>query len=218
MDAQVGRVVRCARPTGAGRQHDHRLHQRPRLSHGRARPVAEDEPVRGKRPRAAVDRRAGHVGKRRGVAKSPVSQIDLFPTLAELCGVKTPAERARAEPGADAEGSQRRRPRLGHHASRARRRSSSPGRPSRRRRRQSLLRLQPAHAALALHGMGRRPEGPRAVRPRRRPPRDHQPGRPTGPRPKPLRNFPSNSRPPPNRRFPPQVRPPNCNPASGHPT
>ena len=50
MDAQVGRVVGRARPPGAGRQHDHRLHQRSRLSHGRARPVAEDEPVRGKLP------------------------------------------------------------------------------------------------------------------------------------------------------------------------
>ena len=55
---------RRARSTGAGRQHDHRLHQRPRLPHGRARPVAEAEPVRGKRPRAAADRRAGRVGKR----------------------------------------------------------------------------------------------------------------------------------------------------------
>ena len=45
-----------ARAAWAGRQHDHRLHQRPRLPHGRARAVAEDEPVRGKRPRAADDR------------------------------------------------------------------------------------------------------------------------------------------------------------------
>src|SRR5262249_34564455 len=30
-------------------------------------------------------------GLAKGTAKSPISQVDLFPTLAELCGVKTPA-------------------------------------------------------------------------------------------------------------------------------
>jgi arylsulfatase A len=61
-------------------------------------------------------------------------------------------------------------------------------RPARRRARpraagvQSRFWLQPAHAALALHRVGRRPAGPRALRPRRRSARTHQPRQPARPR------------------------------------
>ena len=108
---------------------------------------------------------APDVAQRGGVARSPVGLIDVYPTLAALCGVQAPANTQGqslvpllADPQAPGRG--------GAHPGDARRRKGG----------QPLLRLQPAHPALALHRMGRGEAGPRALRPRFRPPRADEPG------------------------------------------
>ena len=161
---------RCARPAGPGRRT--RSSSSPATTattsgeHGLWQKMSLFEESS---PRAAADRRPGRRRQRGRRRSRPSRQVDLFPTLAELCGVKTPGEPAGPEPGADAQGPVRRRPRLGPHAGDARRRT----RTGRRSRPTSAPKGGGSSAtacapALAIHRMGRGAAGPRALRPRRR--------------------------------------------------
>ena len=96
MDAQVGHVLDALDRLGLSGQHGRRVHERSWLPPGRSRPVAEDEPVRAERARAA-DHRGARARTREGVAARGLAElVDLYPTLAELAGLQPQAARSTA--------------------------------------------------------------------------------------------------------------------------
>ena len=149
---------RCARSPGPGGPDDRRLLERSRLPRRRARPLDEAEPLRGIRPRPAHHRRAGD-GEGPGVAPDRGTGRPLPDP-----GGPRRARAAGGPPGEEPEAAARRP--VGRVGS-ARVHPGLSGRIPRP--------LRP-HRALAVHRVGRRQEGHRAVRPRRGPARVPQPG------------------------------------------
>ena len=85
IDEKIGELLEVLAAMRLGRGHDRRLHLRPRRHARRARPLVQDELLRGLGAGAADDRRAR--AARPGASTPPVSTLDVVPTLAELGGV-----------------------------------------------------------------------------------------------------------------------------------
>ena len=82
------RDSRCAETHAPGGRHDRGLPVRPRRYAGRARHVVQDELLRRIRPRTVDDRGSGpRFGLAPGRIDTPVSTLDVLPTLAELAGI-----------------------------------------------------------------------------------------------------------------------------------
>ena len=142
------------RPAEAGRQHGRRLHLRPRLVPGRAWPVAEDAAVRGIGPRADDDLRSGAARRTARFARGRSSWsicIRRWPICA-ACRRRRASKAAVCKPLLEDPAAAWDRPAFTQvvHGPK----NVGPERP---------------HRAMAIHRMGRRQEGSRAVRSTGRP-------------------------------------------------
>ena len=93
LDREIGTVMRAAESLGLLVGHARRVHERPRRGARRARPVRQVHPARslGGDPARDVRARACRAGR---VVDTPVSHVDLYPTLVESAGLPPdPAER-----------------------------------------------------------------------------------------------------------------------------
>ncbi len=169
VDAQAGRVLEAIKRLGLADNTIVDLRRRPRLAPRRARALAQTEPLRGIGPRAVHRRRPRHAGQRppqrqpRRAARRVSHALRSLPACPRppYCKAKAFA-RCSNDPQAtlhDAAFTQARRGANAEHW----------GRSVRTR-------------ALALHRMGRRAQRHRALRPRRRPARIHQPRQRPAPR------------------------------------
>ena len=147
-----GASRRLARSARSGGEHNHRLHERSRLPHGRARPLSKAEPLRRQRAGATLDRGPGQdEGRGGGRTRQPGRSVsDPHRARRGQGSGESPGAIARADvAGSRGEGTW-----LGPDAGGSWWRIKAASGCGEGRGREALLWLQPAHGSVALHGVG----------------------------------------------------------------